>query len=118
MSPRSKKSERETGNPPGSWFSASEVHLDGSGETDLVVMGRGPLRGANVTTFWVFRGTLQGHVLVLTIPAHDLEITNTRWNGYRKIRTDAMTAVRSYTNLYRFDGGQYQAYKKKSTALK
>src|SRR5262249_16232636 len=38
---------------PMGWFPASEIHLHGREERDLVVMGIGPIRGANVTTFWI-----------------------------------------------------------------
>jgi len=61
--------------PPASWFSASEVHLRGSAQDDLVVLGEGDLRGANVITFWIFRDTDHGHELVLTqLPQFEREV--------------------------------------------
>jgi hypothetical protein len=98
---------------PASWFSASYVHLANSGHNDLVVMGQGELRGANVITFWVFRSTGQGHVLVLTAPAHDLIVKKTQWKGLREIQMLAATAVQIHTVLFRFDGREYKVSREK-----
>lgn len=68
-----------TQNLPRSWFSASAIHLSRPERVDLVVMGQGPLRGANVITFWIFCATPSGYQLVLSAPAHDLLVKNTRW---------------------------------------
>src|ERR1700733_13744267 len=39
---------------PAEWLVASEIHLDGPNEIDLVVIGTGgELRGAHVVPFWV-----------------------------------------------------------------
>jgi hypothetical protein len=74
-----------TGNVSPSWFSASAIHLNDSKDLDLIVIGEGALRGSNVTTFWVFCATPSGYKLVLTAPAHDLIVKNTRWKGRRDI---------------------------------
>jgi hypothetical protein len=57
---------------PASWFSASAVHLNNAAERDVIVVGRPPLAGANVVTFWIFRAVSEGYHLVPTAPAHDL----------------------------------------------
>lgn len=95
---------------PMSWFSASAIHLSGSGNADIIVKAEGPLLGANVTTFWVFSTTARGHELVLTAPAHDLFVKKTRWKGHRIIELASMTAVQVSTALYRFNGKQYAKY--------
>jgi len=92
------------------WFSASVVHLDGPGEKDIVVMATGQLRGANITTFWVFRPTSRGHELILKVAEHDLIVTNKRWKGHRIIETGRVTGTLLRTARYRFDGGQYQGF--------
>jgi hypothetical protein len=94
---------------PASWFTASEIHLDGRNESDLVVVGKGPLQGANVTTFWVFLRQPQGLKLVLNAPAHDLIIKPTRQNGYKTIEIASATAVRLSKTTFQFDGNQYRA---------
>ena len=100
-----------TGQIPPSWFSASVVHLDGVDEKDIVVMATGALRGANITTFWVFRPTNRGYELTFKAYEHDLIITNKHWKGYRVIETDSMTAVLIRTAWYRLEGGQYKVFK-------
>jgi hypothetical protein len=103
---------------PLSWFSASAVHLNGSPRVDLVVMAIGPLRGANVTTFWVFRATPHGYELVMTAPAHDLGVMNTRSKGYRDIELTSLTAVQVSSVLCRFDGKRYAAYRTRSEPIR
>jgi hypothetical protein len=99
--------------PPLSWFSASCIHLADPRENDLVVMGQGQLRGANVITFWVFRSAANGHVLVLTAPAHDLIVKTMRWKGLREIEMLAATAAQVHTVLFRFDGREYKVFREK-----
>ncbi len=96
---------------PSSWFLAGTVHLSSHPKTDLVVMGVGPLRGANVVTFWVFCATVHGYELVLTAPAHDLIVKNTRWKGHYEITLMSATAKEVFTVWYRFDGKRYVEYK-------
>jgi hypothetical protein len=103
---------------PLSWFSASAIHLSNPNRVDLVVMGQGPLRGANVITFWVFRATTRGYELVLTAPAHDLIVSNTRWKGYRDIELVSMTARQISTVLLRFDGKTYREHKSMSEPIR
>jgi hypothetical protein len=103
---------------PLSWFSAASIHLSNSARADLVVMARGPLAGGNVVTFWVFRSTAHGHDLVLSAPAHDLVIKNTRGKGYRDIELVSMSAVQLSTVLCRFDGEIYAKYKTESGPIR
>ena len=104
--------------PPASWFSASEVHLRGSAQDDLVVLGEGDLRGANVITFWIFRDTDHGHELVLMAHAHDLIVRKNRWNEYREIEISGETAEEFTSVLFRFDGKRYAEYREKSEHIK
>lgn len=104
-------------NLPSSWFSASAIHLSSTSRTDLVVVGESPLAGANVVTFWVFCATAHGYRLVLTAPAHDLEVTSTRWKGYRDIELISLTAVQISRVICRFDGKRYRAYKSTSEPI-
>ena len=103
---------------PKSWFAASEVRLDGPSEHDFVVIGKGMLQGANVTTFWVFAQGPQGLKLVLTLPAHDLSIKPTRTNGYRNIQAVMMTAGRVSTAELRFDGKEYRVRENRSKSVR
>jgi hypothetical protein len=92
---------------PQSWFAASAIHLTHSGEIDLIVVSVGPVRGANVTMFWVFRSTPHGHELVLTTGAHDLQVKSTSWKGYRDLELLSVTMQKLNTVLYKFNGKRY-----------
>jgi hypothetical protein len=99
-------------------LSASEVHLAGPSEKDIVVMAVGSLRGANITSFWVFRPTDRGFEMLLDAPAHDLIVKNSRSNGYRDIELLSATAVVVSTVIVRFDGKKYQTYKTRSETIR
>jgi hypothetical protein len=103
---------------PLSWFSASFIHLSSLGEPDLVVLGEGDLRGANVVTFWVFCSTPHGHELVLMAHEHDLEVKKARWKGHREIEISGETAIQFSSVLLRWDGDKYAAYREKSEPIK
>ena len=103
---------------PRSWLMASEIHLDGPDEKDIVVVAAGHLMGANVTTFWILRPTDHGFAVLLTAPAHDLYIKGTRSNGYRDIEMAAATAVRVSTVTFRFDGNRYTKYRQHSEDIR
>jgi hypothetical protein len=103
---------------PRSWLMASEVHLDGPREKDIVIVAAGHLMGANVTTFWILRPTDHGFAILLTAPAHDLFIKGTRSNGYRDVEIAAATAVRVSTVTFRFDGNRYTKYKEHSEDIR
>jgi hypothetical protein len=102
------------GTVPRSWYLASEVRLNGPGERHFVVIGNGPLLGANVTKFWIF-GLNRGRV---TVPlsaavAHDLIINETSSNGYKNIELLAGTAVTVSTVLLKFKNGRYTVARSK-----
>ena len=94
---------------PTSWFWASQVHLSGTEEEDVVVVGRCPICGANVSVFWIFRPTLNGFDKVLFTGALNLEIKKHRSRGYKEIETSSVTMQKVWTELWRFDGKHYQA---------
>lgn len=98
-------------------FLASEIHLDGPNEIDVIVMGEGRLRGANVVTFWLFRKLADEYRLVLKATAQSLLVLRARWNGFRIISAGSPIAGSSVEVFYRFDGKQYQYYRKKSEPI-
>jgi len=103
---------------PSSWFSASEIHLSGPSEKDLIVEASGPLAGGNVVTFWVFFMTPQGPRLVMMAHEHDLIVKSAYRKGHREIELDSMTAGQISTVLCRFSGKQYVAYQEKTEPIK
>jgi hypothetical protein len=102
---------------PADWFLASEIHLHTPDQADLIVMGVGPLRGANMNSFWVFRKTPHGYELVLTEATHTLQILSARSKGYRSIRSFSATAVTGFITEFRFDGRLYQVSSSKSKPI-
>ena len=101
--------EQKPDEMPASWFVTSEINLKDDSMSDLIVMAAEPrLLGANIVPFWIFRNTLQGHELVLTVSALSLEVLDTKTNGYRDIRTGAATAKSGYTIIFKFDGKEYR----------
>ncbi len=111
------------GHVPSSWFIASEIHLDGRDEVDLVVLpnlnapksqaGPGPAAcflGASTGWFWIVRQTPEGYQLVLTVGTHNLEISTTRTNGLRDIVAVTPIKAGAAANrvIYKFHGRKYE----------
>jgi hypothetical protein len=97
-------------NVPATWYEASQIHLDGPGETDLVVKAKNAcMMGPNLGPYWVFRKTVYGHILVLSTDAVGVQILKTETNGLRNIRTGAFVSLKPSYVLYKFDGRAYQA---------
>lgn len=105
--------------PPGaslaSWFAASEVHLDGPDEADLVVLpvakGRPYLcfhSIEGVGWFWVFRQIGADYQLVLKTAGLGLIIRDARHHGYRDIQSGTAFGTHRSQTTYRFENGQYR----------
>lgn len=99
-------------------FLASEIHLDGHEETDLIALGEGRLRGANVVTFWVFRKLPNGYRLVLKTTAAGLRVERTKSKGFRNISTASPIAGSSVETFYTFDGKEYKQFRTRSEPIK
>ncbi len=97
-------------------FLASEIHLDGANETDLIATGIGLLRG-NVATFWVFQPSPHGYKIILHTVAHDLRVLNTRSKGYRDIETGSPIAGTAQMAVYCFDRTRYRLCRTKSELI-
>lgn len=95
---------------------ASAVHLDGSTEEELVVIGVGGLRGAHNVPFWVLQQTNQTYRVLLDARGDGLKILNTTWQGYRVIEIYNLIARDLQTTTYRFDGERYRRFGKTSSS--
>ena len=107
---------------PANWFVASEIHLDGANESDLVVLPGGRLPdtpkgeispnacflGANTAQMWVLRNTQRGFKLVLSQIGLGLSVLTTRTNGLRDIEVGAAVGGYDHSIDYKFDGGSYK----------
>jgi hypothetical protein len=113
---------------PANWFVASEIHLGGPNEIDLVVLpgSRLPdtpsgepsanacLVGANTGGFWILRRTPLGFVMVFSGMAHGLDILKTRTHGFRDIRLYTISLRSTLTQDFRFNGERYVLSRGKS----
>ena len=94
---------------PSTWYEASQIHLDGPNQIDLIVKAKNAcLWGANIGPFWVFRGTSNGHSLVLSTVALGLRVLSTKTNGLRDIEAGAVVSLRPSFVTYKFDRQHYQ----------
>ncbi len=100
-------------NPPilrvtGEGLEASVIHLHGSRERDLVVIGAGePFIGANVGPFWIIRDLPTGPKVVFRAITLQLNILKTSSHGLRDVEAVAATAVTDTQTQFRFNGTQY-----------
>ena len=98
------------------WLQASEIHLDGSNEIDLIVVGTGSLRGAHVVPFWVFRKKQTSYELVLATGGDALSVLKTRSKGFREINAYGigLAGAEITTTTFKFDGRHYQKFETKT----
>jgi hypothetical protein len=92
-----------------SWFEASQIHLDGPDEVDLLVKSKnGCLFGANIGPFWIFRNTPQGYQLVLNVSALVVTILRSRTNGLSDVSAGAVAGGEAVSVRFKFDGHKYK----------
>ena len=103
---------------PEAWFSAAQVHLGSHHEDDLVVMGAGPVMGADGTTFWVFTPAQSGYRLALKVSTHTLLVKEDRTAGVKELEAQSATSSEVFRVLFRYDGLQYKSYKEVSEPIK
>jgi hypothetical protein len=117
------------GGAPVSWFVASEIHLAGGDKPDLIVLpaemkASAPMQpvpnacflGPYTSKWWVLRRTPDGYDVVLCVDAHDVQVRQTRSNGYLDIEAAIASLQGTTTTLYKFDGKQYKRYTEKTEA--
>ena len=110
----------DPGQSLGSWFIASEIHLAGPAEDDLVVVPSFKSSEsmcfqsvAGIGWFWVFRRVDTRYQLALKAAGNGLEVLGTRSSGYRDIQTSTLGQAGRHltTMIFRFDGTRYQKYR-------
>ncbi|HVG92555.1 MAG TPA: hypothetical protein VNB54_13765 [Alphaproteobacteria bacterium] len=93
------------------FFTASEVHLVAANHTDLVVMGKCPMSGADNTWFWVIRSARKHPLVALFAGGYSLELLTRRTKGYRDVRCTWSSPQETSTKMYSFDGSRYKLRK-------
>ncbi len=107
---------------PASWFSASQIHLSGAEQDDLLVQPissperAGCFHGVDCCAwFWVFRQVGKRYELVLKVFAGALSVRDTTSKGYRDIEVASGNAKGYATMTFRFDGLRYKQFRKRTT---
>lgn len=107
-----------SGVSPASWFVASEIHLGGPDEVDMVVLPAAQGKRflcfhsvEGIGWFWVFRQVGAHYELVLKTAGLGLIIRDTRHQGYRDIQSGAAFGMHSSQTTYRFENGKYREYR-------
>lgn len=108
---------------PSSWFVASEIHLDGPDEIDLIIqpqaLSKSPspnrcLFGAHAVPFWILAKADEGYRLLLNTTGDALQVMDQRTKGYRDIEVSSLTAVTRTALILKFDGNRYQLAERRS----
>lgn len=102
---------------PRAWLSASKVRLTDRDESNIVIQGIGPILGANVTTFWVFRVKGDNADILLEVVAHDLIIGPPRKEGYLMVDAVSATASSVTTASFQMENGKYAKWREKTEKL-
>ena len=91
---------------PAERLRASEVHLDGPTEVDLVVP---VLAGSHAAFFYILRPASDGYELIFDSGGDSMTVLRTRSHGYRGLRVVGITMAGAgeATVVYRFDGRKY-----------
>lgn len=80
---------------PASWFMASAVHLHAPQNSDLIIIGKGPLLKGNKAPFWIFLHTDHGLELAFSFTGQKLIVKPTYHNGYKNIEAVRLDARNS-----------------------
>jgi hypothetical protein len=106
---------------PPSWFAASEIHLDGPNETDIVVL---PVAlgspyfcfhsAEGFGWFWVFRKTGKQYEPVLKTSGLGLRVLDSKHHGYRDLQSESQIGGTNRETRFRFENGRYRVYQKEA----
>jgi hypothetical protein len=94
-------------------FRASEVHLSGPKEVDLVVIGVPPMAGVDHGWFWLVRSARKNPEILLFAGGDSLELMESRTLGYRDIRSVLPLASETHFSVYHYDDEYYKLWKEK-----
>lgn len=107
-----------------SWFTASEIHLNGPNETDLIVLPvaqNSPYMcfhsAEGIGKFWVFRQAGGRYELVLKTAGLGLTVLESKHNGYRDIESGGQVGAFVRRSSFRFENGRYHEYQRKTEEL-
>ncbi len=107
------RSALKTPELPGDELKASEIHLAGPTETDLIVPR---LAGSHAALFYILRPTSNGYQLIFDSGGDGMTVLRSRSHGYRDLKVSVFTqAGRSQdTVIYKFNGRRYAKFIEKT----
>jgi hypothetical protein len=97
-------------------FTAVEVHLSGPNQLGYVIAGTLPLAGADNEWFWVVGTGGPRPKVVLNEGASWLELSKSRSNGYRDIRSVWVMSGTRRTRVFHYDGTSYKLFNQTETS--
>ncbi len=107
-----------------SWFRASEIHLNGPNEADLIVLpvAQGSLYMCfhsveGIGWFWIFRRVGGQYELVLKTAGLGVTVLESRHNGYRDIQSGGQVGASATRIRFHFENGRYHEYQRKTEEL-
>lgn len=102
---------------PDRFVEASQIHLDGPGELDLIVLCYVSSHGAR---FLILKPSSVGYSPILDSGGDYLKVLRTRSNSYRDIYVEGYTQGGKFTTkaIYRFNGQQYVKASEKTERTK
>jgi len=89
-------------------FKVVKVHLKDAVEADYVVLGSGPMSGADCFWFWIVRERHAKAKVILFENPLELDFSTRRTNGYRDIRSSWCSAAFCHDRLFRYSAGRYK----------
>ncbi|MGA3323503.1 MAG: hypothetical protein ABSF45_03465 [Terriglobia bacterium] len=103
---------------PAKLFRATEVHLDGLNEIDLVIIGLPPMRGVDTGWFWLVRSTPNNPKILLWATGNSIQVMDSKTNGYCDISSAWASASETLDKVYHFDGKEYMLWKEKRMPIR
>lgn len=96
-------------------FLAVKVHLSESNETALLVLGVGPMHGADNAWFWIVLSPSVRPKIALFATGESVELMNSRTRNHVDIRSRWSSPRDTCTRIYHFNGQRYRLWKEEWT---
>lgn len=95
--------------PPKDWFAASLLVVRQPSSRLYLILGKGPLVGAHVTTFWLVECGMNAKLptVLLRVVADQLIVGKIDSSGYPKLTAVVVTQAAVTDTAYRFTSGKY-----------
>ena len=98
---------------PGKSFRAVEIHLSESNEVALLVLGVGPMHGADNAWFWIVLSPGVRPRVALFATGESVELMDSRTRNHADIRSRWSSPRDTCTRIYHFNGQRYWLWKEK-----